>query len=83
MQVCLIQAFKSDANFSELIDEFSTTGQFIATTFRPEMLEHANKCYGVRFRNKVSYITQVDPEEAIEFLSLDDNVEEEVEHMET
>lgn len=36
-----------------MIHELSTNAQFITTTFRPELLEHASKCYGVKFRNKV------------------------------
>uniref|UniRef100_A0A914ZCR3 SMC hinge domain-containing protein n=1 Tax=Panagrolaimus superbus TaxID=310955 RepID=A0A914ZCR3_9BILA len=61
---------------AKLIDEFSINAQFIATTFRPEMLEYASKCYGVRFRNKVSYITIVDSSEALQFLSLDEGNQE-------
>ena len=34
----------------------SDNAQFITTTFRAELLEPADKCYGVQFRNKVSYI---------------------------
>ncbi|KAI6188353.1 Structural maintenance of chromosomes protein [Aphelenchoides besseyi] len=45
-----------------MINELSENAQFITTTFRPELLEHAEKYYGVRFRNKVSYI---DPSEII------------------
>uniref|UniRef100_A0AC35F533 Structural maintenance of chromosomes protein n=1 Tax=Panagrolaimus sp. PS1159 TaxID=55785 RepID=A0AC35F533_9BILA len=62
---------------AKLIDEFSTNAQFIATTFRPEMLEYASKCYGVRFRNKVSYITIVNSSEALQFLSLDEGTNQE------
>ena len=36
-----------------MIHELSTSAQFITTTFRAELLEHAEKCYGVIFRNKV------------------------------
>ena len=39
--------------FADMIHELSTNAQFITTTFRPELLEHASKCYGVKFRNKV------------------------------
>lgn len=41
--------------FLEMIHELSETAQFITTTFRAELLEHAEKYYGVRFRNKVFF----------------------------
>lgn len=41
---------------AEMIHELSKDAQFITTTFRPELLVHANKFYGVKFRNKVSYL---------------------------
>jgi len=37
-----------------MIHELSNDAQFITTTFRPELLEHADKFYGVKFRNKVT-----------------------------
>lgn len=37
-----------------MIHELSQNAQFITTTFRPELLDSAEKYYGVRFRNKVS-----------------------------
>ncbi|CAG0882056.1 unnamed protein product [Darwinula stevensoni] len=40
---------------ADMIHELSKDAQFITTTFRPELLEHANKFYGVKFRNKVWY----------------------------
>ncbi|OXV07530.1 hypothetical protein Egran_04702 [Elaphomyces granulatus] len=46
----------------------STNGQFICTTFRPEMLHVAEKCYGVSFRNKASTIDVVSKEEALKFV---------------
>lgn len=39
---------------ADMIHEMSKDAQFITTTFRPELLQHANKFYGVKFRNKVS-----------------------------
>ena len=36
-----------------MIHEQAQDAQFITTTFRPELLQHANKYYGVKFRNKV------------------------------
>ena len=44
-------------------------GQFICTTFRPEMLLVAEKCYGVRYLgNKSSSVVVVDREEALSFV---------------
>ena len=36
-----------------MLHELSGNAQFITTTFRPELLESADKFYGVKFRNKV------------------------------
>ncbi|KAJ5327712.1 RecF/RecN/SMC [Penicillium brevicompactum] len=46
----------------------STNGQFICTTFRPEMLHVAEKCYGVSFRQKASTIDVVSRDEALKFV---------------
>ncbi|KAJ5160889.1 Chromosome segregation protein sudA [Penicillium canariense] len=46
----------------------STNGQFICTTFRPEMLHVAEKCYGVSFNQKASTIDVVSREEALKFV---------------
>lgn len=37
----------------DMIVELAGHAQFITTTFRPELLESADKFYGVKFRNKV------------------------------
>ena len=42
-----------------MIHELCQDAQFITTTFRPELLEHADKFYGVKFRNKVSFIVEL------------------------
>lgn len=44
------------------------SGQFICTTFRPEMLLVADKCYGVTFHNKTSGIDTVSQQEALRFV---------------
>lgn len=44
------------------------SGQFICTTFRPEMLLVADKCYGVTFHNKTSGIEVVSRDEALRFV---------------
>lgn len=43
---------------SDMIVELAGHAQFITTTFRPELLESADKFYGVKFRNKVSLVTR-------------------------
>lgn len=43
-------------------------GQFICTTFRPEMVLVAEKCYGVSYSNKTSSIDVVDREAALDFV---------------
>lgn len=51
-----------------MIHRLSEQAQFITTTFRPELLEPADKCYGVQFRNKVSFISVVTKEKAQDFI---------------
>ncbi|XP_026496209.1 structural maintenance of chromosomes protein 3 [Vanessa tameamea] len=53
---------------ANMIHELSTSAQFITTTFRPELLEHAHKFYGVKFRNKVSHVECVTIDEARDFV---------------
>ncbi|KAB2580109.1 Chromosome segregation protein sudA [Lasiodiplodia theobromae] len=43
-------------------------GQFICTTFRPEMVMVAEKCYGVSYTNKTSSIDVVDRDTAMKFI---------------
>lgn len=43
-------------------------GQFICTTFRPEMLLVAEKCYGVRYERKSSAVVVVTQAEALDFV---------------
>jgi structural maintenance of chromosome 3 (chondroitin sulfate proteoglycan 6) len=49
-------------------DRPSGGGQFICTTFRPEMLRVADKCFGVRFGNNVSSIREESMENALDFI---------------
>ncbi|KAI1082260.1 condensin complex component SMC3 [Whalleya microplaca] len=42
--------------------------QFICTTFRPEIVHVADRCYGVLFRNKNSAINCVSREQALDFV---------------
>ncbi|KRX58662.1 Structural maintenance of chromosomes protein 3 [Trichinella sp. T9] len=56
---------------TEMIHKLSSSAQFITTTFRRELLESADKFYGVKFRNKVSHIDCVTAEEAADFVEDD------------
>lgn len=51
-----------------MIQRLSENAQFITTTFRPELVEVADKCYGVKFQNKVSHIHAVSKEAAKDFI---------------
>ena len=41
--------------------------QFITTTFRPEILQEADKCFVVDFKAKISTIKEVDPQHKLLF----------------
>lgn len=56
---------------SDMILELAGHAQFITTTFRPELLESADKFYGVKFRNKVSHIDVISAEQAKDFVEDD------------
>lgn len=56
---------------ADMIHELAEKAQFITTTFRPELLEFADKFYGVRFRNKISIVDCVSKEEAFDFVEDD------------
>ena len=51
-----------------MIRKLSENAQFITTTFRPELVEPAAKCYGVQFKNRVSFIRVISKEEAQDFI---------------
>ena len=52
-----------------MIHELSESAQFITTTFRPELLQHADRFYGVLFNNqKVSSIRTISRDDAQEFV---------------
>ncbi|KAI4158686.1 MAG: hypothetical protein LQ342_007207 [Letrouitia transgressa] len=56
------------ANHLHDISQGNENGQFICTTFRPEMLHVAQKCYGVRYAKKSSNVVVVSREEALQFV---------------
>jgi structural maintenance of chromosome 3 (chondroitin sulfate proteoglycan 6) len=51
-----------------LLQQISQGGQFICTTFRPEMVHVAEKCYGVSYSNKTSSIGVVGRDAALDFV---------------
>jgi len=53
---------------SEEGEKEGNTAQFICTTFRPEMVQVAEKCYGVTYSNKTSSIDVVSNEDAMDFV---------------
>ncbi|KAF2482745.1 structural maintenance of chromosome protein 3 [Neohortaea acidophila] len=53
---------------AQLLQESAQTGQFICTTFRPEMLLVAEKCYGVSYLHKTSSIDVVSRDQALDFV---------------
>ena len=54
-----------------MLRKLAEKAQFITTTFRPELLESADKFYGVKFRNKVSHIDAITAEQAKDFIEDD------------
>eukprot|EP00055_Hartaetosiga_balthica_P010100 m.41964 g.41964 ORF g.41964 m.41964 type:complete len:1241 (+) comp7032_c0_seq1:319-4041(+) len=53
---------------ADMIHKGSRRAQYITTTFRPELLENCDKCYGVTFANKVSRLSLITKEQAQEFI---------------
>ena len=51
-----------------MIEELSENAQYICTTFRPEMIQAADKFFGVIFQNKVSSIQEITRENALDFV---------------
>jgi structural maintenance of chromosome 3 (chondroitin sulfate proteoglycan 6) len=64
-EIATQQSTQGDENGSS---SNAMSGQFICTTFRPEMLLVADKCYGVTFHNKTSGIDTVSQQEALRFV---------------
>jgi structural maintenance of chromosome 3 (chondroitin sulfate proteoglycan 6) len=56
---------------ASLIQKLADNAQFIATTFRPELLQYADKFYCVQFANKVSHVDVIPKEAALEFVEHD------------
>jgi structural maintenance of chromosome 3 (chondroitin sulfate proteoglycan 6) len=60
------------------VDSADAPAQFITTTFRPELVEVASKCYGIALINKVSNIYPLDKRDAQDFVTNLMNEEEAV-----
>ena len=53
-----------------MVQELAQGAQFITTTFRPELVRAADKCYGVLFgANKVSSVEPIEQEQALQFVA--------------
>jgi structural maintenance of chromosome 3 (chondroitin sulfate proteoglycan 6) len=57
-----------EPSVKDMIHELSAHAQFITTTFRPELLQNANKFYGVTFTNKVSNVQLITKDDAMQFV---------------
>lgn len=53
---------------ASLIAEMSRKSQFICTSFKPEILQVADKFYGIEYNNKISRVEEIDKEEAMLFV---------------
>jgi len=60
------------ASVANMLSELSENAQFITTTFRPELLEAADKFYGVIYRNKMSLVKTITKDMAKEFVEDDE-----------
>ena len=58
-----------------MINVLADKAQFITTTFRPELLENADKFYGVQFKHRVSHVLSITKDQAKGFVE-DEAVEE-------
>ena len=56
------------ASVASMIQRQSKDAQFITTTFRPELVHVANKCFGIQFQNKVSAMVELNNQDALEFV---------------
>ena len=60
------------AAVASMISKQKGEAQFIATTFSAEMIEDADRSYGVVFQNKVSKVRLIDREEALELVRMEE-----------
>jgi len=65
------------------VESTDAPAQFITTTFRPELVAVANKCYGIALLNKVSNIYPLDKPDAQNFITSLMNEDEALGHVTT
>lgn len=63
-------------SISKLIQEMSTSAQFICTTFRSEMVDIADRIYRVRYENRSSNIDEIDGVSALKIIKGRSQMEE-------
>lgn len=61
-------ACKYFINYTAMVHSLSKDAQFIVTTFRPEMLIHADRFFGVTFLQKVSKVQNISRQDATQFV---------------
>eukprot|EP00698_Gefionella_okellyi_P003554 TRINITY_DN13345_c0_g1_i1.p1 TRINITY_DN13345_c0_g1~~TRINITY_DN13345_c0_g1_i1.p1 ORF type:complete len:1206 (+),score=342.11 TRINITY_DN13345_c0_g1_i1:115-3732(+) len=61
---------------ASLIRKQTESAQFITTTFRQELVQHADMCFEVIYANKVSRIDQVSTERALEVIHKEEQEEQ-------
>ncbi|CAG9858670.1 unnamed protein product [Phyllotreta striolata] len=54
---------------AKILRQVSTESQLIATTFNADLLEYSRKCFVVQYYNKLSNITEIAQQKAIQFVS--------------
>jgi len=64
---------------AQMVHKHSDQSQFITTTFRPEMLQTADKFIGVYYMNKISVASEIDQDEAQTIIASEGIDEEEAE----
>jgi len=61
-----------ESNIFYIIFAFvNAISQFIATTFRPELVKVADKLFGVTHKNRVSRVNAISENDALEFINQD------------
>lgn len=59
-----------------MVSELSQDGQYICTTFRPELVQHADAYFGVIFNNtKISNVKAISADECMGFIDAADQVQ--------
>jgi hypothetical protein len=64
---------QSFATMIKRMSQAPTQTQFIISSFRPEIVLQADRCYKVEYRFRTSTITPVDTDEALQFVTPEDH----------